>query len=177
MPNEGPQDGTDTGKALLNLQPELYRKPGSMTGANLRGNDEARLRAVIDAWAKAVRDKDVDGAMRNYSPDIVAFDAVNPLQKIGAEALKRRVEEWFSAFEGRIGYEIRDLKIVVASDVAFCHSVNRVSGAKVGGGKIDMWVRATVCFCKVDGDWMVTHEHVSVPFDPESGEASFDLEP
>jgi len=40
-----------------------------------------------------------------------------------------------------------------------------------------MWIRVTLCFGKVDGKWMVTHEHVSVPFEPQSGQASLDLEP
>jgi ketosteroid isomerase-like protein len=40
-----------------------------------------------------------------------------------------------------------------------------------------MWWRTTVCFRKLDGKWMVTHEHNSVPFDVESGKASLDLKP
>ena len=40
-----------------------------------------------------------------------------------------------------------------------------------------MWVRATTCYRKIDGTWMITHEHQSVPFDTESGKASLDLEP
>jgi ketosteroid isomerase-like protein len=40
-----------------------------------------------------------------------------------------------------------------------------------------MWVRATTCYRKIDGKWMITHEHQSVPFDTESGKASLDLEP
>ena len=37
--------------------------------------------------------------------------------------------------------------------------------------------RATVCFGKVDGKWMITHEHNSVPFNMENGQASLDLKP
>jgi ketosteroid isomerase-like protein len=40
-----------------------------------------------------------------------------------------------------------------------------------------MWWRATVCCRKVDGPWMVVHEHASAPFDAETGRASLDLEP
>ena len=32
-------------------------------------------------------------------------------------------------------------------------------------------------FSKIDGAWVVTHEHVSVPFDMETGKAACDLEP
>ena len=78
---------------------------------------------------------------------------------------------------GAIGYEIRDLDITRSEDVAFCHYLYRVSGTTADGGEIDMWVRATVCCRQIDGLWRITHEHGSVPFDPESGQASLDLVP
>jgi len=34
-----------------------------------------------------------------------------------------------------------------------------------------------VGYRKIDGTWLVAHEHSSVPFDPESGMAALDLEP
>jgi len=37
--------------------------------------------------------------------------------------------------------------------------------------------RATLCRRRIDGKWMVTHGHSSVPFDMESGKASLDLKP
>ena len=40
-----------------------------------------------------------------------------------------------------------------------------------------MWVRTTVCFLKIEDRWMVTHEHTSSPFSPETGRASMDLKP
>ena len=115
--------------------------------------------------------------MSNFAPDVLLFDLINPLQYIGAEAGRKRAEEWLSSFQGPIGYEIRDLSITASDDVAFCHSLNAVSGTKTDGEKIEMWWRATVCFRKIYGKWMVTHEHSSVPFDMESGKASLDLKP
>lgn len=44
----------------------------------------------------------------------------------------------------------------------------------VAGG---MWVRATFCFQKVAGTWLVTHDQVSVPFDLATGRGLTDLEP
>lgn len=34
------------------------------------------------------------------------------------------------------------------------------------------WMRITVCLHREDGAWRVLHEHVSVPFDPMTGQAS-----
>lgn len=149
-------------------------KPGI---SNSNTTDEAQLRALIDDRTKAVRDKDVNGAISRIVPDILSFDVVNPFQQIGADASKKRAEDWFSSFEGPIGYEIRELIITASDSVAFSHSLSHVSAKRTDGGQLDMWWRTTLCFRKIDEKWMVTHEHNSVPFDVESGKASLDFKP
>jgi hypothetical protein len=39
-----------------------------------------------------------------------------------------------------------------------------------------MWVRATLGYQRESGTWLITHALNSVPFDPETGRASLDLE-
>ena len=90
---------------------------------------------------------------------------------------RRRAEEWLSSFRGPIGLEIRGLSVTVGDDVAFAHGLNRVSGTMADGQAIGMWLRSTVCFRKIDGQWTVTHQHSSVPLDGESGRASLELKP
>ena len=100
-----------------------------------------------------------------------------PLLQTG-DAVRRGWEEWFPTFRGPIGYEIRDLSITVGDDVAFSHSLNRISGTRTSGEDADVWVRPTVCYRKTDGKWMVAHEHVSVPFYMDgSNRAAVDLRP
>jgi uncharacterized protein (TIGR02246 family) len=147
-----------------------------MTTPDSRAVDANEIRALMDDRVKAVRSKDVNGAMSSIAPDILSFDVVNPLQRFGSDALTR-AEEWFSSFQGPIGYEIRDLSITASDDVAFAHGLSHVSGTKTGGGQLDMWWRTTLGFRKLDGKWLVTHEHNSVPFDVKSGKASLDLKP
>jgi uncharacterized protein (TIGR02246 family) len=148
-----------------------------MTTANSRAVHETQIRALIDDRVKAVRARDVNGAIAGIASDILSFDVVNPLQHIGSDASKKRAEEWFSSFQGPIGYEIRDLSITAGETLAFSHGLSHVSATRTDGGQLDMWWRTTVCFRKNDGKWMITHEHNSVPFDVESGKASLDLKP
>ena len=138
---------------------------------------EAPLRKLIDGRAEAVRSKDVNAAMSNYSPDVRMFDVVTALEMVGVDACRKRTEEWFSSFDGPIGYEIRDLSITSCADAAFSHSLNRVIATRADGSRLEMWWRATVCYHKIDGRWLITHEHNSVPFDGASGKALLDLEP
>jgi uncharacterized protein (TIGR02246 family) len=148
-----------------------------MTAGNGRTNAEAEIRALIEAQAEAISAKDVDGSVASYAPDVLLFDVVNPLRSTGSEGAHKRLAEWFASFQGPIGYELRDLAITAADDVAFCHGLKRVRAITAGGQRLDMWWRATICYRKVDGAWQVTHEHASVPFDAASGRASLDLEP
>jgi len=137
---------------------------------------EAEVRALIECNAKAVHDKDVPARTANNAEDIVAFDVVGPLQRVGAPALRRRAEEWFSTFQGAIHWDTQDLRITASRDVAFCHGLAHIRGTG-SNGAVDMWIRSTVGLRRIDGRWMITHDHGSVPFDPETGKARPDLTP
>jgi len=148
-----------------------------MTTGVGEASNEAGIRTLIDAQIKAVRARDVDASMSNYAADIVSFDVVNTLQKIGLDECRKRAEEWFSSFQGPIEYEISELSVSAGGTLAFSHSLNHVNATNNDGKKIDMWWRATAGYRKIDDRWMITHEHMSVPFDVQSGKASLDLKP
>jgi uncharacterized protein (TIGR02246 family) len=139
--------------------------------------DDLQIRRLIEDRVQAVRGKRVDDATSSHAPDVLMFDVVTPLAYVGSDAVRRRTAEWFSSFDGPIGYEVRDLRVAARGDVAFCHYLYRVSGTQKRAGEIDMWVRATVCLRRVDGRWLIAHEHNSAPFDPESGKAALDSRP
>jgi ketosteroid isomerase-like protein len=143
-----------------------------------KANDEARIHELMDGWTEALRAKDINGIMSYYAPDIRLFDLAPPLEYRGANAYRKNWEEWVPTFQGSIGYEIRDLSITTGDGVAFCHSLNRISGTRTNGEQTDVWVRATVGFRNIDGKWMITHEHLSVPFEmAEPYKASLTLKP
>jgi ketosteroid isomerase-like protein len=140
-------------------------------------NDEAEIKRVLEGGVEAVRARDIDGVMSIYAPELVAFDIVPPLRYVGADAYRKPWEEVFSSFQGPIGYEIHDLSITVGDDVAFTHSLNRISGTMNTGHKTDLWVRCTACLRKINGKWLIVHTQVSVPVDLEQGKAVLSLEP
>jgi ketosteroid isomerase-like protein len=144
-----------------------------MTTENNKAIEEAQIRQRIESWARAIRAKDVDAVMSMYAPGIVSFDVEPPLQYVGTKAWP----EVFASFEGPIGYEIRGLSVTTGDDVAFSHSLNRLSGTTKNGPKTGSWVRWTGCFRKIDGQWLITHDHASVPVDAAGGKALLDLEP
>ena len=116
--------------------------------------------------------------MSIYAPDVVSFDVEPPLQHVGAEAKRKNWERAFAVYERPLGYEIRDLVVTVGKDIAFAHSLNRLSGTlKSGATTTGFWVRATTCFRKVNGRWFIAHDHVSVPLDLTTGGGLLNLEP
>jgi uncharacterized protein (TIGR02246 family) len=139
--------------------------------------EDAEIRERVNALVLALRAKDINALMANYAPDIVTFDFRPPLQVRGADAYRKNFEAWFASVQGPIGYEIGDLRITMRDDVAFCHSVNHVKSTTTTGERADYWVRVTSGFQKMNDQWMIVHEHVSVPINMQTMQAALDLEP
>ena len=141
-------------------------------------DDEAEIREQINKLAEAVRAADLEAVKPRYAPNVVSFDVGPRLQDVGAEA---KWENWIAAFrvfQRPLSFEVRDITIIVGGDVAFAHSFNRLSGTLQNGTKSGgFWVRATYCFRKIDGNWLIVHDHASSPLDPGSGKALLNLEP
>jgi uncharacterized protein (TIGR02246 family) len=140
-------------------------------------NDEAVIREVVAGFVKAIRAKDIHGVMSVFAETVVSFDLGPPLQHGGGDAFIQRWRELFDAYQGAIDYEVRDLSVTVGGDVAFSHSLNRVSGMMRNGQKHDRWLRWTAGYRKTNGKWLIVHEQVSVPVDVKSGKAVMDLTP
>jgi ketosteroid isomerase-like protein len=136
--------------------------------------DEAQIRERLNQWTRALHAKDLGALMALYARDTVAFDLMPPSQ-VDASHYRQNFERWFAMMPSPIEYEIHDLHIAVSGDVAFSHNLGHVKATRANGEKADYWVRATVGFEKRNGQWLVTHDHVSMPFDMETGKAVRDL--
>jgi ketosteroid isomerase-like protein len=60
-------------------------------------------------------------------------------------------------------FDISELNITAGDDVAFGTARMRCGGTEANGDKVELDFRLTICFRKIDGRWMVMHEHDSVP--------------
>jgi ketosteroid isomerase-like protein len=137
----------------------LSMSPDGTTGAST----EEILRRRIEALAQAIRDKDLDRLMAFYDRDVEVFDVRFSLNVPGAAAYRNNFENWFDSFDGGLNYEVHNLRIASGEHAALCHYLALVTGVRAGGQKLGYWVRVTTCFERRDGDWTVTHEHVSMP--------------
>jgi ketosteroid isomerase-like protein len=138
--------------------------------------DEALIRAVVDGRAEAIGLKDPSRVLASEAPGFVSFNLAPPLVATGVDA--KGLKAWFDTWQGPIGYETRDLTIAAGADVAFCHSLDHMTGTKSDGEKVDLWFRRTLGLRRIGGAWKLTHEHESVPFHMDgSMRAALDLRP
>ncbi len=137
----------------------------------------SEVRALFDSRADAMRAKDIDRLMPLFAPDIVYFDLVPPLRYVGSDALRARFLHWFAGWKGPIGMETRELIIEAGGEVAAASMLIRASGTRTNGREVGYWVRTSNgCRCR-NGRWLITHEHISLPVDFESGRGVMDLSP
>ncbi|GCE50360.1 ketosteroid isomerase-like protein [Thermosporothrix hazakensis] len=120
-------------------------------------SNEAQIRTLVENWASAIRAQDREGMRACHTDDIVLFDVIPPLQIQGVEAYQQQWELFFDADPGGPGsFEPIDLHILAGEDVAFAHTLLRVANSTA---------RLTLGFRKVNGTWLIAHEHHSFPWE------------
>jgi ketosteroid isomerase-like protein len=139
---------------------------------------QEQIRAVIEERIGAIRRKDAAAAVACLAEDVVAFEMVPPLSlPPGAARDAEATAAWLAGFE-ELDVELRDLAIEADGSVGFARALHHLKGTRVGGHKVSLWMRSTMCFRRERGEWVIAHAHTSVPFYPGSEmKAAVDLVP
>ncbi len=130
---------------------------------NTNMSDETQIRMLLQKWAQATRQGKNDEVLSNHASDALIFDVLPPLKYEGTDAYRKSWDQWQPSFEIPSLFEIHELIITAGRDVAFSHFLIQCGGALPNGKKVEDWVRATVCFRKEQGQWKVSHQHISMP--------------
>ncbi|TDW76615.1 YybH family protein [Kribbella pratensis] len=138
---------------------------------------EVDIRERIDSLLDAVRTGDLETLRTVFAPNIVSFDIEAPLRHLGEEKKMSNWEQMFTVLQVPFEYETRDLTVFVDGSLAIVYSLNHMNASIGTGGKIDYWLRWTSAWQKIDGQWMIVHDHVSVPTYFPEGRAAMDLMP
>jgi uncharacterized protein (TIGR02246 family) len=128
-----------------------------------RMTDEGAICDLVENWARAVRNKDLDGILANHSPDILMFDVPPPIQSKGIEAYRKTWDLFFSWSQDSRIFDISEMNITAGNDVAFVTALMRCAGTEPNGEKIELAFRLTIGLRKIGGQWIVMHEHHSIP--------------
>ena len=141
--------------------------------------EDTDIREVLAERERAMRARDPEALGALFTDDLVSFSLAPPLSSQGRDVDGLR--EWLATFDGPIEFKITDAVIEADGDLAFVHSINRLSATPKGSATaFTLWFRSTLGLRRVDGRWLIAHDHGSTPFymDPGSGfRAAIDLVP
>ena|ERR1700679_2806691 len=123
---------------------------------------ETEIRELISKWEQAVRDEDFVGIRSNHAEDFLMFDVPPPFLSQGLDSY---IETWKVFFESQarpITFYLDQIVVTVGDDVAFATAVGSC-GYVEHGQKTDLKFRLTMGFQKKYGQWLILHEHHSIP--------------
>ncbi len=126
------------------------------------GNNEIQIRQLVENWAAAVCNHDINGILANHSADMVMYDVPGPFQSVGIDAYRDTWNIFFKYTRSGV-FDILDLHITAGEDVAFCFAKMRCDDNSNSADYTPLDFRLTIGFKKVGDKWMITHEHHSVP--------------
>lgn len=122
-----------------------------------------KIHQVLDAYAQAIYQKDLDQLMQLYTEDVVAFDVIERWEYQGKAQWKLGMGDSFQ----RLGNDLcrvtfSNLKAEFDEHVAGLHAI--VNYQMISQGEnYDKLYRITMFLRKVGDDWKISHEHVSLP--------------
>jgi uncharacterized protein (TIGR02246 family) len=156
-------DRSDNRRSIDETRSPNDMKEFSMDQQPIDSEDEAAVRVVVESWMAAVRSRDFEGILRNHAADIVMFDVPPPFQTKGIAAYKATWDMFFSWSDEPIPFAPTELQITTGSDVAFVVATMRCAEPGPDGKQKSLMFRLTIGLRKIDGRWIITHEHHSVP--------------
>ena len=68
-------------------------------------------------------------------------------------------------------HEFWELTVEVEGSIGYAFSLQRYTGVLRDGRPLDVTTRQTDIWRKIDGRWLIVHQHVSYPMDKKTGMA------
>ena len=142
-------------------------------------SDEAEIRAMENAMIQGYSAKDLDRALAVYLQDetLFVFDAIPPRQYVGIKAWRADNEGFLGTFQGPVKVEMSDLSVTTDGKLGFGHNIQRFTGTDKNGKPVDLTIRVSDGYKKINGKWWIVLEHLSFPVDPATGKADMNSKP
>jgi uncharacterized protein (TIGR02246 family) len=124
------------------------------------------MKEMLDAYAAAVRAKDVDAFVDLYANDVRTFDLWSEWSYDGKAALRGMVTEWFGSLgTDVVAVEFDEVRTQGGGEVDALSAFLTFRGLSAEGEELrSMNNRLTWVLQKDrDGAWKIAHEHTSAP--------------
>jgi len=115
--------------------------------------------------------KDLDKVMSYYvdDKDVVFYEETTPFQLNGVGALRELDQAFFDGATD-IHSTMEEIAVTSSGDLAVAHYTLSLEYKDKDGAHNERG-RFTQVLKKVNGRWLIWHEHLSVPYDPATGKA------
>ena len=124
--------------------------------------NEMQIRQLVENWALAVRNRDVENILKFHADHIVMYDVPIPFQLIGIDAYRETWNTFFAYTKPGV-FDIKQLSVFADSNVAFCYATMKCADKSNGVDYVDLPFRLTIGLQKINGQWTIVHEHHSIP--------------
>ncbi|AFM15038.1 hypothetical protein Mycch_0212 [Mycolicibacterium chubuense NBB4] len=126
--------------------------------------DDTEIRAVIDRWIASIQACDLDGVTAAHTEDIVLFDVPIPYDGLrGIEQYRASWPDLFAYLRSGAVLELVELDVTAGDTVAFARGLMRLGTPEDIAADPDKRLRTTIGLRKVGGEWLIAHEHHSLP--------------
>jgi uncharacterized protein (TIGR02246 family) len=144
-----------------------------LSPAIARADAAAEIRAAQQSIAAGAEARDLDAIMSNYlhSDKLYVFDVYPPRAYIGWNAFRKDWKNFLDAYKGSITYKIVDMDVDTDGKYGCVHVIEHAAGNDKNGTRMELNIRVTEIYQKIDGKWQIIHEHASVPVDIKTGKA------
>jgi uncharacterized protein (TIGR02246 family) len=124
--------------------------------------DEGQIRQLVQNWAQAVRNRDLQNVLKFHSDDIVMYDVPKPFQSVGLDAYRKTWDTFFAYTKPGV-FDIQKLTVFADNHIAFCFATMKCADKSNSVDYIELDFRLTIGLQKTNDQWMIVHEHHSIP--------------
>ena len=125
--------------------------------------DELEIKALIERWAKAVREENRAAIRADHDDNILMFDVPPPFLSQGLDAYMATWETFFAHVTKPVAFDFTEVKVTAGNDVAFATAIGHCVNIDVTGKREPLDFRLTMGLRKINGRWRILHEHHSLP--------------
>jgi ketosteroid isomerase-like protein len=122
---------------------------------------EATIRDLVQRWAVAVHEGDMEAVLQHHGSEIVMYDVPPPEEGVRGLAAYRETWPGFFRWQEGATFDLLSLEVVAGEDVAFAYGLLRCGTPEELEAVPDRRLRLTVGLRKIGGQWTVIHEHHS----------------
>lgn len=98
--------------------------------------DEGDIQALIERWARAVREEDRAGIGADHDSDMLMFDIPPPLLSRGLENHMATWESFLPWSEKPVAFDFHDVEVTAGANVAFATAIGHVRvSTRMASGK------------------------------------------